>query len=64
MLLYEPREIDVGVIITLDEMAYDRWHGGVRAYRSARASQQRLVDFLKGDYATVVRVPLWCIGIE
>jgi len=64
MLLYERREIDVGVIITLDEMAYERWHGGVKSYRSARASQQRLVDFLKGDYSSVVRVPLWCIGIE
>jgi len=64
MLLYERREIDVGVIITLDEMAYQRWEGGVKSYRSARASQHRLVDFLKGDYSSVVRVPLWCIGIE
>lgn len=64
MLLYERREIDVGVIITLDEMAYERWQGGVSSYRSARASLQRVVDFLKGDYSSVVRVPLWCIGIE
>jgi hypothetical protein len=64
MLLYERREIDVGVIITLDEMAYQRWQGEAKSYRAARASLQRLIDFLKGDYASVVRVPLWCIGIE
>jgi hypothetical protein len=64
MLLYERREIDVGIILTLDEMAYEQWQGGVRSYRSARASLQRLVDFLRGDYSSVVRVPLWCIGIE
>ena len=64
MLLYERREIDVGILITLDEMAYQRWAGAVNPYRSARASMQRLTDFLKGDYATVVRAPLWCIGIE
>lgn len=64
MLLYERREIDVGIIITLDEMAYEQWQGEVSSYRSARASLQRLVDFLKGDYASVVRVPLWCIGVE
>jgi hypothetical protein len=64
MLLYERREIDVGVIITLDEMAYQRWQGEAKSYRAARASLQRLTDFLKGDYASVVTVPLWCIGIE
>jgi hypothetical protein len=64
MLLYERREIDVGVIITLDEMAYVRWQGEAKAYRAARASQQRLLDFLRGDYSSIVRVPLWCIGIE
>ena len=64
MLLYERREIDVGVIITLDEMAYQRWQGGVKSYKSARASLDRLVDFLRGDYSSVVKVPLWCIGIE
>jgi hypothetical protein len=64
MLLYERREIDVGIILTLDEMAYQQWHGGVSSYKSARASLQRLVDFLRGDYSSVVRVPLWCIGIE
>jgi hypothetical protein len=64
MLLYERREIDVGIIITLDEMAYQRWHGEAKPYESARASFAKLVDFLKGDYSSIVRVPIWCIGIE
>lgn len=64
MLLYDQREIDAGVIITYDETAFKRWGSGVKAYQSARASLPRLVDFLDGRYATVVRVPLWCIGIE
>jgi hypothetical protein len=64
MLLYERREIDVGIILTLDEMAYQRWQGEAKAYKSARASFQKLVDFLRGDYSTVVTVPIWCIGIE
>lgn len=64
MLLYERQEIDIGIIITLDEMAYERWNDGVKSYKSARASLQRLNDYLRGDYASVVRVPLWCIGIE
>lgn len=64
MLLYERQEIDVGIIITLDEMAYQRWQGGVKSYKSARASLQKLVDFLKGDYSSIVSVPIWCIGIE
>ena len=64
MLLYERREIDVGIIITLDDMAYKRWAGEAKAYKSARASFQRLVDFLKGDYSSIVNVPLWCVGIE
>jgi len=38
MLLYERREIDVGIIITLDQMAYDQWRDGVPSYKSARAS--------------------------
>jgi phosphopantetheine adenylyltransferase len=57
-------EIDVGIIITLDEMAYQRWGEEAAAYKAARASLQKLIDFLKGDYSTVVDVPLWCIGIE
>jgi len=64
MLLYERKEIDAGIIITLDEMAYQQWHEGVNSYKSARASMQRLTDFLKGDYSTIVKVPIWCIGIE
>jgi len=64
MLLYERREIDAGIIITLDEMAYEKWHTDVSSYKSARASMQRLIDFLKGDYSTIVKVPIWCIGIE
>ena len=38
MLLYDQREIDVGVIITYDEMAFRNWGTGVSPYRSARAS--------------------------
>lgn len=64
MLLYERKEIDVGIIITLDEMAYQRWNGEAKAYKSARASLDKLVDFLRGDYSSVVNVPIWCIGIE
>ncbi len=64
MLLYERRQIDLGVILTYDEMAYHRWSGEAKPYKSARASFQRVTDFLSRDYATVVRVPLWCIGIE
>lgn len=64
MLLYERKEIDVGIIITFDEMAYQRWQGEAKAYKSARASLHKLTDFLKGDYSSVVSVPLWCIGIE
>ena len=50
MLLYQRRKIDLGVIITLDEMAYQRWEGEAKSYKSARASFQKLTDFLKGDY--------------
>lgn len=64
MLLYERKEIEVGVVLTFDEMAYKRWGKVALPYKSARASLGRLVDFLQGDYLTVVRVPIWCIGIE
>lgn len=64
MLLYERRRMDVGIILTLDELAYERWQNGVRSYKSARASLQRLIDFLRGDYSSVVNVPIWCVGIE
>ncbi len=64
MLLYQRRKIDLGVIITLDEMAYQRWEGEAKSYKSARASFQKLTDFLNGDYCSIIDVPLWCIGIE
>ena len=64
MLLYERREIDAGIVITLRETAYERWRGEAKPYGSARASLERIVDFLRGDYSSVVRVPIWCIGIE
>lgn len=64
MLLYERKEIEVGVVLTFDDMAYEQWGDAALPYRSARASLGRLVDFLQGDYHTVVRVPIWCIGIE
>ena len=64
MLLYERKAIDVGIILTFDEMAYKRWQGEAKSYKSARASLNKLTDFLKGDYSSVVTVPLWCIGIE
>jgi len=64
MLLYQRKHIDLGIIITYDEMAYQRWQGEAKSYKSARASLQKLTDFLKGDYSAVVNVPLWCIGIE
>ena len=64
MLLYERKHIDVGIIITYDEMAYQRWQGEAKSYKSARASLQKLTDFLKGSYSEIVNVPLWCIGIE
>jgi hypothetical protein len=64
MLLYETKQIDVGIIITLDEMAYKRWNGEAKSYEAARASLPKLIDFLKGDYSSIVNVPIWCIGIE
>jgi hypothetical protein len=64
MLLYERKEIDLGIIITYDEAAYQRWEGEAKAYKTARASLEKLTDFLQGDYSSVVTVPLWCIGIE
>ena len=64
LLLYDERRLDVGVVITYDEVAFRRWGQGVNSYRSARASLDKIVDFLQGKYAGVVRVPIWCIGIE
>ncbi len=64
MILYERKQIAVGIIITLDQMAYDRWPGQTEEYGSARASLQKLDDILSGNYASLVKVPLWSIGIE
>jgi len=64
LLLYDERQLDVAVLITYDETAFCKWGSGVKSYKSARASLDKLVDFLKGKYATVVHVPIWCIGIE
>ena len=64
LLLYDERQLDVGVIITYDDTAFDHWGSGVKSYSSARASLSKLVDFLQGKYSAVVEVPIWCIGIE
>lgn len=64
LLLYDERQLDVGVIITYDETAFKNWGPGVKSYRSARASLNKLIDFLQGKYSAVVEVPIWCIGIE
>lgn len=64
MLLYERKQIDVGIIITYNDEAYARWNGEAKPYKSARASLSKLTDFFSGDYASVVTVPIWCIGIE
>jgi len=64
MLQYNRKQIDLGVIITYDEMAYKRWEGKAKAHKSSRASLERLKNILQGDYSTVVQVPIWCIGIE
>jgi hypothetical protein len=64
MLLYDERQLDVGVVITYDDTAFDSWGDGVNAYSAARASLNKITDFLQGKYSAVVRVPIWCIGIE
>ena len=64
LLLYDERRLDVGVLITYDRSAFERWGEGVSSYRAARASLQKLIDFLEGKYSAVVRVPILCIGIE
>lgn len=51
-------------VSSLDDMAYEQWGDGSTPYRPVIASLGRLVDFLQGDYQTVVRVPIWCIGLE
>ena len=62
--LSRARQLDIGVIITYDDSAFTRWGSGVSSYRAARASLSKVVDFLEGKYSAVVRVPIWCIGIE
>ena len=64
LLLYDERQLDVGVIITYDDKAFDRWGSGVKSYSAARASLSKLIDFLQGKYSAVVEVPIWCIGVE
>jgi hypothetical protein len=64
LLLYDERKLDVAVLITYDERAFRRWGSGVKSYKSARASLDKVVDFLNGKYASVVHVPILCIGIE
>ena len=64
MLLYERRVVDVGIILTLDDMAYERWKGNAKPHQHSRASLRKVIDFLEGDYRSIIRVPLWCIGIE
>ena len=64
LLLYDERKLDVGVLITYDNSAFDKWGSAVSSYKAARASLQKLVDILQGGYSAVVRVPIWCIGIE
>jgi len=64
LLLYDDRKLDIGVLITYDNSAFEKWGTAVSSYKAARASLQKLIDFLEGKYSAVVRVPLWCIGIE
>ena len=64
LLLHDERQLDIGVLITYDDSAFTRWGSGVSPYKAARASLGKLVDFLEGKYSAVVRVPIWCIGIE
>jgi len=70
MLLYDERMIDAGVIITYSSGALASWElryknsNVVKPYRAARATLDRLIDFLEGKYKTIIRIPLYCIGIE
>lgn len=64
ILLHDRGELDVGVIICYNKSAFSRWGYGVVSYKSSRATLQRTRDFLKGGYGSVVRVPVWVIGIE
>lgn len=70
ILLYDERLIDVGVIITYSKKAFKNWEREYRStrkvkpYSASRASLDRIKDFLEGKYNTVIRIPLYCIGIE
>ena len=64
ILMHDRGELDVGIIICYDDSAFNRWGNAVPSYKSSRATLQRTRDFLKGDYGSVVRVPVWVIGIE
>jgi len=64
MLLFDRGELDVGMVICYDKSAFDRWENSNTVHKSARATLQRATDFLQRGYKTVLRVPLWIIGIE
>jgi len=64
LLLHDERQLDIGVLITYDNSAFIRWGTAVSSYKAARASLGKLIDLLEGKYSAVVRVPIWCIGIE
>jgi hypothetical protein len=64
LLLHDIGELDVGIVICYDESAFKHWGKGVGSHKASRATLQRATDFLKGSYGTVVRVPVWVIGIE
>ena len=64
LLLHDQRKLDIGVLITYHDSAFNRWGSGVSPYPAARASLGKVVDFLEGNYSAIVRVPIWCIGIE
>lgn len=59
LVIYEKNRIDAGIIITLDEMAYQRWAGEAKPYESARASFLKLINFLEGDYSSI---PMYLSG--
>ena len=54
--------------------SYDEIDGSSQeAYQRSLASllskasydqQEQILDFLEGEYSTLINVPLWCIGVE
>lgn len=54
LLLHDERQLDVGILITYDDSAFDNWGTAVSSYRAARASLGKLIDFLEGKYSAVV----------